>query len=595
MTRSTPVDEEFLAPLRRVLAWMERLDDGSGRWICPQHKVEHTGKNVGAVVIACGLLEHDPQADRERLLRLATAQARRAVANLVREGDSACHTFRPGRHDPFNCSNSVIDGGACSDALATLVREHGDKLDAADRESFAKASLLHARTYLRYAVLDKGIPAQRAWGLTGLAGAWTLERDPELERAAIEAVGMLEGIQHPDGSYPYHPLEWGGAHPGSGDVSAFYQSRVSGFLLHSLETMGRPVRDVIYAGPIARGLDFVCALQGPDGIKTGLVEAKPWYWGANHETASHPFDVHALATGWRHFRAPRYAHAALRAFRAWAKHLAADGAPQSHLDGPGRGRSYQCPVFWAGHAMWLARALPDLQDCLAVAPAPRPPGGTLDLSVQWFGHAQLARLEDPCVVAWVRGARPGANLHHGSPHGAGLLRVYSKDRDMELLERCRHGGSNEAEWTGFSGGWSPLAAWRANKAELRFSLWLSRVAWRAGHPLDAVATPLRVARDGLLAWARPRVSTAFHLAPQVQPAGDGVRLLGALAHRDGRPVPGLVVQRSYGIDGNGLVVEEQLLRDPAAAEAAIAKLAYSLPAAASDVERGSGSLRYRLA
>lgn len=584
------VDEEFLAPLRRVLAWMERLDDGGGRWICPQHKVEHTGKNAGAIVIACELIKHDPQADRERLLALAVAQARRAVANLVREGDSPCHTFRPGRHDPFNCSNSVIDGGACSDALATLVREHGDRLDAADRESFARASLLHARTYLRYAVLDKGIPAQRAWGLTGLAGAWTLERDPELERAAIEAVGMLEGIQHRDGSYPYHPLEWGGAHPGSGDVSAFYQSRISGFLMHSLEALGRAVKDPLYAGPVARGLDFVCALQGPDGIKTGLVEAKPWYWGATYEAVSHPFDAHALALGWRHFRAPRYAHAALRAFRAWVRHLGADGAPRSHLDGPGRGRSYQCPVFWAGHAMWAARALPELQACLAVAPAPRPPGGTLDLSVQWFPDAQLARLEDPCVVAWVRGARPAVNMHHGSPLGAGLLRVWSKDRGVELLERCRHGGSNEAEWSGKSGLARPLAAWRANRPELRFSLWLARTAWRAGRPLDALATPLRIARDGLVAWAGPRVSSAFHLAPQVDVYADGVRLHGGLAHRDGAPVAGAAVGRTFTIDGEGLVVDEQL-----AGGAALRGVRYQVPKAAVDVERSGERLRYRLA
>jgi len=113
-----------------------------------------------------------PRATRSSCATLAISQGRRLVANLKREGDSPCHTFRPGWHDPFNGSNSVIDGGACSDALAHLVRALGPSLAADERERFAAASLLHARTYLRYAVLDKGIPAQRAWGLTGLAGAW---------------------------------------------------------------------------------------------------------------------------------------------------------------------------------------------------------------------------------------------------------------------------------------------------------------------------------------------------------------------------------------------------------------------------------------
>jgi hypothetical protein len=592
---ATRIDEEFLAPLRRVLAWMERLDDGRGRWICPDHGVEHVGKNVGAIVIACELMKHDPGADRARLLDIAVRQARRAVANLVREGDSACHTFRPGRHDPFNCSNSVIDGGACSDALATLVEQCGDQLQVEDRESFARASVLHARTYLRHAVLDKGIPAQRAWGLTGLAAAWRLERDPELERAAIEAVGMLEGIQHGDGSYPYHPPEWGGAHPGSGDVSAFYQSRIPGFLLHALGRLERPLSDPMYARPIVRALDFVQALQGPDGIKVGLVEAKPWYWGATHEVASHPFDAHALAAGHRRYGRPPWARAALRAFRAWVRHLDEDGAVRSHLPAAGRRRSYQCPVFWAGHAMWLARALPDLQHCLGAGAEQRGARGGIDLSVQWFPDAQLARLEDSCVVAWIRGARPAVNVHHGSPLGAGLLRVWSKDRERDLLERCRLGGRNEAEWSGEWGGWRLVDGWRANSEELRFSLWLARVAWRARRPLEALKAPFGVARRGWLAFAHPRVSSAFHLSPEVEVAGDGVRLVSALARRDGTVVPGLVVERSYSIDGAGLVVQERLLASAEAQVGKVSRLAYRFPAAAQDAEQAAGRASCRLA
>ena len=244
--------------------------------MCPQHKVEHSGKTAGVIGLALALRVHDPNADRAELLGVAVEQARRLVLNLVNEPDSPCYTFRPGRHDPFNCSNSVIDGGACADALAQLVREVGDELSPADREAFQAASLRHARTYLRYAVLDKGIPAQRAWGLVGLAGACSLEHDVELEKAAIEAVGVLEGIQFVDGAYPYHPKEWGAEHPGSADVSAFYQSRVTGFLLESLRLLGRDPLDPIFATPLKRGLSFLRSLQGPDGRKCGLVEAKPW-------------------------------------------------------------------------------------------------------------------------------------------------------------------------------------------------------------------------------------------------------------------------------------------------------------------------------
>jgi hypothetical protein len=508
----------------------------------------------------------------------------------VREGTSPCHTFRPGRHDPFNCSNSVIDGGASSDALAHIVTELGPALDAPDREAFAAASLLHARTYLRYAVLDKGIPAQRAWGLTGLAGAYALERDADLEKAALEAVGMLEAIQHEDGSYPYHPIEWGAEHEGSSDVSSFYQSRVSAFLFHALERMGRDPADALFRGPLVRGLDFLSALQGPDGIKCGLVEAKPWYWGARYEVASHPFDVHALASGWRRFGRERYGRNALAAFRAWVDHLSPDGEPRDHRAGPGREKSYQCPIFWAGHASWLARAARDLE---AIAALPSPAVSehdAIDIAVTWFPDAQLGRLEDARVVAWVRGARPRVNVHHGSPHGAGLVRVHDKRARRDVLERCPFGGSNEGEWSGVAGSTSLARGWRANARELRFSLWLARVHARAGRLRAALLATPRVFRRGVLAFAHPRASSAFDLAPRVEVHADGFTLRSRLAHRDGSPVEGTALERRFRIDGDGLSIDEELV-----AEGRARDVVYRVPAAARDVAQSVRRASYRLA
>jgi hypothetical protein len=582
------VREELREPLRRTLGWLLSLRDERGRIVCPEHKLEHTGKSAGVAVLALELSRHE---DRERLRAAALEQGRRLVANLVREGDSPCHTFRPGRHDPFNGSNAVIDGGAASDALAALVQGLADVLPAAERESFAAASLLHARTYLRYAVLDKGIPAQRAWGLTGLAAAHALEADPELERAALEAVGVLEGIQHADGSYPYHPLEWGAEHAGASDVSAFYQSRVSGFLMFALERLGRDPASALFAGPIRRGLDFLAALQGVDGIKVGLVEAKPWYWGATYEVASHPFDVYALARGGRLFGSPRLSTAALRAFRAWVDHLGADGRPASHRAGPGRGRSYQCPLFWAAHAEWIARALPDLEAALRAGhPRPEPRGGGIDLSVAWFPQAQVGRIEDGRVTAWVRGARPAYNVHHGSPHGAGLLRVQRRADGAELLERCRLGGAQEAEWSARAGLPSPARGWAGGGSEMRFALWLARVHWRAGRRGAALAAPLKVARRGVGAFASPRVSSAFALAPAVRVEGDGLELESELAWRGGASVPGSRLARRFQVDGDGLVVEERLL-----AAGAARGIGYGVPAAAREVVRAADRVSYRLA
>ncbi|MFT5049095.1 MAG: hypothetical protein ACI8QZ_000485 [Chlamydiales bacterium] len=581
---------EIVQPIRRVLRWMLSLRDAQGRILCPVHKIEHTGKNAGVIVIACQLAKYSDGEERSELLEVARQQARRLVECLEREGESTCFTFRPGRHDPYNCSNNVIDGGACSDALAEIVETFGDQLPAEERESFTRACVLHAQTYLRYAVLDKGVPAQRAWAMTGVSGAWRLSRHEVLELACTEGAGILEGAQNPDGSFPYHPLENGAGHPGASDVSAFYHSRIPAFLMFSLERIGRDPTNELFNGPIRRALEFLLALQGPDGIKCGLVEAKPWYWGANHEVASHPFDVYALARGWHHFGHARLAQGAVRAFRAWVRHLGADGEPTSHEAREGREASYQCPVFWAGHASWMARAIPDLQRIFERSDPPSSVGrGGIELAVSHFPDASLARLEDNKVVAWIRGARPGLNVHHGSPHGAGLLRVYSKAKQCELLERRPLASDNPAEWGGI--GHSSLArGWASGSSELRFSLWLARNDWRAGRFADALARPGRVLRRGVLAFAGKAVSSAFHLTPDTILLPDGVTMLSRLAQRDGTPIEDSSIVRTFRVDGDGLLVEEKLTEAGSAT-----RVAYHVPVTATEERATENEVAYRLA
>ncbi|QDU67380.1 hypothetical protein Pla86_24610 [Planctomycetes bacterium Pla86] len=561
--KSATIDAQLARPLERALDWALGLADSQGRLICPEHGVEHTGKSACVAILA---LELGRALGRQDYLDAAVAQGRRLVARLEREGDSPCFTFRPGRHDPFNCSNSVIDGGACSDALGSLVLELGDSLGADDRAAFARACVLHARTYLRYAAVDKGVPAQRAWALTGLARAIEVERrypellegesqapgDGVLVEAGRRAVEILAAIQHADGSYPYHPLEWGAGHPGASDVSSFYQSRVTGFLLFALPGLGLEPKAAQQREGLEAGLDFLAGLQGPDGVKCGLVEAKPWYWGATYEVASHPFDVFTLARGGALFGRDDWLRAARRAHRVWGDHLTGDGQPTSHRPGPGRGRSYQCPLFWAGHACWAARALPEL------SAASDTDEGQVQPSVRWFAEAQVARLEDACVVAWVRGARPRPNVHHGSPLGAGLLRVVERGSGRELLPRCRLGGHNLAEWSGLAGHLAPARGWRAGGEELRFSLWLARVEARAGRLGSALRTPLAVARRGILAFAHPRVSSAFDAEPEVDLIDHGLVVRSRLAHRDGEHVVGSALERTFRVDGQGLAVRDAL-------------------------------------
>ena len=609
------VRPELTAPLVRALDWALTHERGAtGEVVCPEHGVEHTGKTANLVILAAELLRHTGEA---RFADVARRLALRVASRLEREGDSPCFTFRPGRHDPYNCSNSVIDGGACADALA-LVASRGDELGltSAERHELELASLRHAQSYLRFAAVDKGIPAQRAWALTGLAWAPALaakddgalareafERfdgctEPEdwpdaLRAAAGEALARLRAFQRADGSYPYHPHTEGPGHPGAADASAFYQSRVTGFVLFALDRLGEDPLAGPHRASLEAGLAFLVGLYGPDGLKAGLVEAKPWYWGATYEVASHAFDVQVLAEGWARLGDGRAGALALAAYRRWAEHLTLEGPdagmPTSHRPGPGRCPSYQCELFWASHACWTARVLP-LLERLAVAEAagelPPPVGPRVEV----FADTGLARLEAGGLAAFVRGARPPGNVNHGSVHGAGLLRVAARAADEAggaaasaagrhggLVPRCRMGGANQAELAGKAGGISPGRGWRAGKDEVRFALWTARVHWRAGRKLDALLDVPRAFRRAVLAFAHPRVSTAFARDVQLEVEDDGVRLVGHLAWRDGTPVPGSRVERAFRMTDAGLEVTERLV-----AAGAARGLVYRRPGAAAE-------------
>jgi hypothetical protein len=601
---SSTLPTELLEPLVRVFDWAMGHEAAPGELICREHRVEHTGKSANVAILGLELFRWTGEARfRDAVVRLGL----RIASRLEREDTSPCFTFRPGRHDPFNCSNSVIDGGAASDALASLVA-HAEELGltADERHTLAFASLRHAQSYLRYAAVDKGIPAQRAWALTGLTAALPLaseaggalaqeafephaqSTDPDkwpgaLRSAAHEALGILRGIQHADGSFPYHPHSWGPGHPGAADASSFYQSRVTGFMAHAVTALGEDPIAEPHRTSFEAGLAFLAGLYGPDGLKVGLVEAKPWYWGATYEVASHVFDAHVLGLGWRLLGNEAYGRLALASFRTWAAHLASDGAPTSHRPGPGRGRSYQCPMFWASHAAWAGRALGDLKGALDAGLGE----GPLELAPAVFADAELVRLAGPDLVAFVRGARPPGNVNHGSVHGAGLLRVVPGgarlgDDRAELVERCRFGGAQLGEWTGKAGGISLGRGWRAGKDEVRFALWTLRAHWRGGRRLDSVLEVPRVFKRAVLAFAHPRVSSAFarDVKLEVRPDGE-VEISGALAWRDGTPVPGTRLTRRFHLNSAsaGLVVHDQL--EPGER---VRGLSYRLPPGAVELE-----------
>ncbi|MEM9381186.1 MAG: hypothetical protein AAGB93_14635 [Planctomycetota bacterium] len=583
---------ELYQPLRRVLDWMLRhRDPRTGALVCPEHRIEHTGKTAGAVVLALELARYAEAAERDELHGVAREQCERITGRLEREGDSTCFTFRPGRHDPYNCSNSVIDGGACSDALAACVLALGDRLGADERERFTRASVLHAQTYLRYAIVDKGVPAQCAWAMTGAAQAFRLSGHEVLRLACEVGAERLAGTQRGDGSFPYHPTEWGGGHPGAADASAYYQSRVNAFVSFALETALGPEDGARADATFARGLDFLHGLAGPHGVKVGSVEAKPWYWGAEYEVASHPFDIAAFATEWRRTRAPRAARALRASWSAWVAHQDPSGAPRSHArrgDAPQkRRRSYQCRFFWAAHACWIARALPELQEAFDALPEEEPAAAPDRRGWTHFPDVDLARHDGPELIAWFRGARPPGNASHGSPAGGGLVRVHSRASGRDLFVAGRFQRRPEGAWSGAHGLPSPGRGWREGGEDVRFSRWLLRNRWRSGERLAALREPFRALRRSVLDFASPVCSAAFDRTARLDLDGDVLRLVGPFAHRGGAVVGGRVERTYRAVDG-GLEVEERCVDD-----AGVRGLWFRPPLAAVVLESDERRVRYR--
>ncbi len=566
---------ELIAPLRRVLDWLvSHRDSETGALICRDHKIEHTGKSAGAVVLAVELARHAPRGEQDELLVIAREQCERIVSRLEREGDSTCFTFRPGRHDPYNCSNSVIDGGACSDALAACVMFFGDRLTAGERERFTHASVLHAQTYLRYTIVDKGVPAQCAWAMTGAAQAYRLSGHEVLKLACEVGAERIAGIQRPDGSVPYHPVRLGAAHPGAEDASAYYQSRVhafTDFALRAVQGEGTSVSPPDHG--FSKGLEFLHGLQGPDGIKVGGVEAKPWYWGAHYEVVSHPFDIAAFAAEWRRTGSTGAQVSMLSSWRAWLSHLAPSGEPTSHLgayNGTGARRdSYQCSFFWAAHACWISRSLAELEVALDAESAAGPEGldvrspggGGPGTVVRHFEDVDLVRMDSPSISVWIRGKRPPGNAFHGSPVGGGIIRVHDAAAGRDLFNPRPFERRPEASWSGRRGTLRPGMGWREGKGELKFSAWLMRNRWRSGARKDALLEPLRTARRAVVDPAGSAVSTGFDREPELKLEGDGtVRMVSSFAHREGSDGLGRV-ERVMRLTALGLDVEERCV-DP---------------------------------
>ena len=360
---------------------------------------------------------------------------------------------------------------------------------------------------------------------------------------------------------------------------------MTAFTSFALEAAFGPKRGRALDVGFDAGIEFLHGLLGPDGVKTGAVEAKPWYWGGSYEVASHPFDIAALSYEWRRTKAPRAGSALRASWRAWLHHLAADGAPQSH--NVPTARSYQCPFFWAAHACWIARSLDALEEAFS-APKWSPPAGP---AIRHFADVDLARIDTPDVIAWIRGARPPGNAFHGSPAGGGLLRVFSRTSGRNLFQADRFARRPMGAWSGAAGSLSPSRGWHAGATDLRFSAWLMRNRWRTGGSplakLGSLSEPLSALKRGVIDFGSSKVSSSFDRESRLRISDDAVFLVGPFARADGTPVGGLV-ERSYRGSELGVEVEERCID-----RTKIRNLWFRAPTHAVMLEEVQDHVRYR--
>ena len=578
----------------------------SGETRCAVHGVEHTARTATSIVVDLALQQVTGQ---DRYGERAQQRARRVVARLVRDPEHGAWVFAPGRLDPYNCSNNVIDSGECARCLGTLLLHADDMLDAALRELLAEALHRNATTYLADAVVTKEVTNQRLWGAMGLATAARALDETAWFAAVRTSIERSLAEQHADGSFPYHPEpERFGLHPGAADVSVYYQARVLTYLWHALAMLGEDagtVRRPTLAA-LRRGLDFLGATYTPAGTKCAALEGKRWFWAGPHEVGSHPLDVHALLHGAAQFGDSSLKTLAEQTYAVWRQQLAnmvlACRAPAGRDD-------FICPDFHAADASWLAALIlapPGSDGDVGPNPRPLPFREGASPRVRLFAEAGLMRLQTAKTVALLRTRKRPANVLYGGGVGGGsLLYVGHKSGGwQDLITAARETPISPGNLTCWPRRRRRRAAVRAFLAanrpgrELRQWLFVGRIRWRQ----RAFRAAARVLWRG---WLRPlwhawdevyATHWALDAAPTLLP--DGMHGTARPARRDGEPLAGVTVRRQVSVENGAVRVREAIsvevpLRRLLYAVPATAQALYTEPAALADIRPvGQGAVRH---
>lgn len=537
--------------LRGVSTWFEGREAADGGVQCPRHRIEHTGKIVYAAAIDLELLQ---LTDEDRLRERIRLRALRTLQMVREDPNTGSTVFFPGSLDAKNAASNLIDSGACCDVLSEILLRTPEIFSEEERQALRAAVTAVCETYLMKAVLVKEVPAQRLWGATGLARASVALDRKDFGEGALEGIRRAIAQSNADGSIPYIPEpEKHNEHVGLADISTYYHSRHLGFMGYIHRILGIEPEPEIRAF-MRKGLEFLCALYGREGIKPLVNEAKQWYWESAYEVVSHSFDVHALIEGYRIFEDPRYLYLARLSLDRLLDHVAEDGGVISHH---GDEINFQCRDFWNGHVAWIARVRDEIPDALP----PEPPShGTAVFDV-----SGIVRVDRPDYTAILRGKKQPINISFGGDAGGGTMFYFG---------RRERGFVNDIllpKWTSQAPGnfvVTPddrpsfkkrvMSFYRDNRHDMRFRLYIANIERKAGNTKKALEYPLRHVVAKLRDEMKGRYASHFDVSPSLSINGDEVVFSSMLARRDGTVLRGSSLTRRFRFGDAELLVEEVL-------------------------------------
>lgn len=555
VTASAPPFTGCLLPgIRRALAgtsdYLHRATAADGRLVCPEHRIDHTGRSARSILIDAAL--HAATDDGEYFQRART-RALTTDARLAPDPEHGAWIFHPGRLDPNNMSTSVIDGGDCVDALATFLLQFPDLVDGDLRHRLESTIARHCDTYLANAAVTKEVTNQRLWGAMGLASAYRLTGNPDWKDAVMRSLEVSFAEQNPDGSFPYHPAAvQHGLPPGAAGATTYYHSRHLAFAHHARLMCDEPDA---FAGDFQRGLDFLLAVITPEGFKPLLLDSKPWFWEGPLEAGGHPLDLYVIAAL---TEAQDSGDILANLTGRLLETRDDDGAFRGVPSGP---RGFNCRHFHTADLAWLARAAELAPLVPSHAPAHRLP----DRAITTFPHAGLIRLQTPGTCALLAAGPGERNLLFGAPAGGGELVYLGRRRDgwRNLVERWTAPDRDIPGWYAAVGSdfRSNIKTYlRHNRPgrDLRFRLYVARTRLKSGRPLDSLRSLAADFRAGIAAALTPVAHTRYWPEWNVEQRSDGVEIETGLAGLDAVPVDGLALRRRYELDGERLLVTETL-------------------------------------